>query len=581
MTTETAIARPAPRANYAQLAKWRAQLAPRLVVAFDAGLKRAKREKWAGWIRSWADVDAVAHGCYFDEFEGELHVEFMEMCRLSQGRWDDAPLTLIPWQYYDLFMPLFGWKRGNGKRRFRRAYVEVAKKNGKSTSCAALELDLLIMAREGAPEVYTAATARKQAKIILEEAFRMVQKTDELNAVLKISRSINQITYPANNGKLEALSADVEISEGLNISGAVIDELHAHKSRKLFDTLTYGGKSREEPLSIVITTAGVYDEESIGWEQHQYAENIIKGSIGGGFDAPEFLALIYAADKNDDWTAPGTWRKANPSLGYTLSEEDFAEDVREAINDPRKQLAFKRYRLNIWVQTADSWMNMQKWLACKDSFHVDDLRGRRCYGGLDLSSTQDTTAFSLVFLPTAADPFMRCATWFWLPRENLDEFGRQNNATYIRWAEDGWIIGTDGEIVDLNYIERFILDARERYDIQEIGYDPHRSPGLVQNLESAGVTMVKLIQGPLTFNPMMDALQSAVYNRTLLHDNNPVMNWQMGNVIVRYDVNANIAPNKKERRRKIDGPVSLIMAMGRADVNLKAVEFDASGVVVI
>ncbi len=340
-----------------------------------------------------ADEVAVANGCYFDEAAADRVVQFFRrFLRHSKGQFAGKRFEPLPWQRDSILRPLFGWKRADGTRRFRRAYVEVPKKNGKSTLCAGLALYLAIGDGEPGAEVYSAAADRDQASIVFGEAVHMVEASPALLARLEVVRSSKRIVHSRSRSLYKALSADVATKEGLNIHGLIFDELHAQPNRKLWDTLKYGGAARRQPLFISITTAG-FDRTSICWEQHCYAKSVLEGTV----EDDSFFAFIAGADEKDDWKSPETWRKANPSYGDVLSVSSFEDDFKDALGSPVKEAAFKRYRLNIWTDQAVQWLPMDRWDRCDAFPDPAELGGAECYGGLDLSTTTDVSAFCLYF----------------------------------------------------------------------------------------------------------------------------------------------------------------------------------------
>ena len=292
-----------------------------------------KRKTSAKWIRSDADERAMREGCYFDERAGRFVVEFFEtFLRHTLGQWAGQPFTLLPWQRDDVVLPLFGWKRQDGTRRFRKAYIEVPKKNGKSTLCGGLALYLLIADGEPRAQIFGAAADRDQAGIVFSEAANMVNASHELSRRVEVIRSTKRIIDPRTNSFYHAISADAYTNEGLNAQAIIFDELHAQKTRDLWDALRYAMASRRQPLLISITTAGV-NRESICYEQHDYAQHVLNGNTKDS----SFFGYIRAAETEADWTDPAIWRQANPSFGTTLREDQFAEDCREARESPRKE----------------------------------------------------------------------------------------------------------------------------------------------------------------------------------------------------------------------------------------------------
>lgn len=337
-----------------------ARLRPALRKRYKAGLARAQREGWSDWIREYQDAVAVASGCWMDVGQGARYCEFIEThLRQSKGEWAGEPLQLLGWQRGRVFMPLFGWRREDGTRRFRKAYIHIPKKNGKSTMCSALEICLLVLDQEPGAEVYSAASDREQARITWCEGANMVEASPDLSEILTVHNHVSTVNYPALHAQFKALSGVPKSAEGLNTHGLVCDEFHQWTDRRLWGALKYGGASRRQPLIVIITTAGD-DITSACHEEYEYACKLRDGVLENW----SYLAVIYEASPDDDWKDPKVWRKANPSMGVTIQEEDFREAVREVEGKPAQVADFKRYRLNIWQQSANPWLTIETWDGC-------------------------------------------------------------------------------------------------------------------------------------------------------------------------------------------------------------------------
>lgn len=526
-------------------------------------LETAKDEGWGDWIRSEADEKAVLGGCWFDLEAASRVVTFFErFLKLSKGQWAGKPFVLQEWQKRDLLMPMFGWKRRSGFRRFRNAYIEIPKKNGKSALCSGIALYLLVADGEPGAEVYSAAADRDQASIVYGESERMVKASPSLSRRLTVVPSRKTIYFQKTNSVYRALSADVPTKEGLNIHGLIFDELHAQPDRRLFDTLRYGGAARQQPLMASITTAG-FDRHSICWEQREYARKILKGLV---LDE-SFFPLIYAANEDpsegpvEDWTQEATWRKANPSLGVTISVDSFAAECREAQEKPTLQNTFKRYRLNIWTSSDVRWMPMDKWDASAGVVDPSALLGLECYGGLDLSTTLDVTACAFVF-PDGDD--YKVQPLFWIPKENMAERVKRDRVPYDVWASQGLIRATPGNAIDYATVEADILAFADAHNVKEIAYDPWNSNEIIQRLSDKGLTMVPIRQGFASASGPMKQAEALIYQGHLHHGGHPILRWMADNVQAAIDPAGNIKPDKGKSREKIDGIVALIMALGRA-----------------
>jgi len=429
----------------------------------------------------------------------------------------------------------------------------VPKKNGKSTLFSGLSLYLLAGDGEQGAEVYSAAVDRDQASIVYNEAANMVEASPALISRLGVVRSTKRITFVKTRSFYKALSADVPAKEGLNASAVLIDELHAQRTRELWDTLRYAGASREQPLHLSVTTAG-FDRLSICWEQHEYARQVLDGTIQDG----AFFGFISAAAPEDDWTDPEVWQATNPSFGITLSADQFAEDCREAQESPAKENSFRRYRLNQWTEQDVRWLSMEKWDACEGA--PVNLEKCVCWAGLDLSSTQDITALVLVFRDNEryiALPF------FWVP-EGARQRARRDRVPYDQWIAEEHIEATPGTVIDYDRIRAKINELGKQYDILEIAVDRWNATQLATQLTDDGFNMVAFGQGYASMNWPTKKLEEVVLAGKLNHGGNPVLRWMAGNVSIETDAADNWKPSKKKSRERIDGIVALIMALDRA-----------------
>jgi len=509
----------------------------------------------ARFMRCAADWLAVEEGCWYDPKAAERPVAFCKrfLCH-SKGEWAGKPFELLEWQEWDVVRPLFGWRRADGTRRFRRAYIEVPKKNGKSTLCSALSLYLTIADNEPGAEVYSAAMDREQASIVYREAANMVRSSPALAHRVQIVESRKILSDPASGSFFKALSSDVPTKEGLNIHGLIFDELHAQKTRHLWDSLKYGGASRRQPLFISITTAGV-DRTSICWEQHKYTEDLLAGT---NLDTA-FFGIIYAAGEKDDWTDPATWRKANPSFGVSLKEDQFRSDFLEAQREVGSQNSFRRYRLNQWTQQETRWLDMAQWRACPS--RAPQLKGTDIpfFGGIDLASTQDIAVYVQLFYQPEFYFKWHC----FIPKDRMLRRVQQDHVPYDKWAKQGWLTVTRGNTIDEDAIVETILRSGTRHKCQEIGYDPWNAPHTVTRLVDEGVKMVPVRQGFPSLNYPSKELEKLVVSGRLNHGGNPILDWMAGNVATETDAAGNIKPSKKRSFEKIDGIVAAVIALSR------------------
>ena len=476
------------------------------------------------------------------------------MSFINKGTWAGKPFELIDWQE-QIIRDIFGTLKPNGYRQFNTAYVEIPKKMGKSELAAAVALLLTCGDGEERAEVYGCAADRQQASIVFEVAADMIRMCPALNRRCKILSATKRIVYLPTNSFYQVLSAEAYSKHGFNIHGVVFDELHTQPNRKLFDVMTKGsGDARMQPLYFLITTAGT-DTKSICYETHQKAKDILAGRK---ID-PTFYPVIYGADESDDWTDPKVWKKANPSLGITVGI-----DKVKAKQNPAEENSFRQLRLNQWVKQAVRWMPMEKWDKCAFVTDEDDLEGRVCYGGLDLSSTTDITAFVLVFPPMDEDDKYIILPYFWIPEENMAQRVNRDHVPYDLWERQGFLQTTEGNVVHYGYIEKFIENLGERFNIREIAFDRWGAVQMVQNLEGMGFTVVPFGQGFKDMSPPTKELMKLVLEERIAHGGHPVLRWMMDNVCARTDPAGNVKMDKEKSTEKIDGAVATVMALDRA-----------------
>lgn len=495
----------------------------------------------------------------YDKDAADYAVSFIECLCHTKGTWAGKPFELIDWQE-QIIRDVFGTLKPNGYRQFNTAYIEISKKQGKSELAAAVALLLTCGDGEERAEVYGCAADRQQASIVFEVAADMVRMCPALNKRVKILASQKRIIYLPTNSFYQVLSAEAYSKHGFNIHGVVFDELHTQPNRKLFDVMTKGsGDARMQPLYFLITTAGT-DTNSICYETHQKAKDILEGRK---ID-PTFYPVIYGAGEEDDWTDPKVWKKANPSLGITVGMDKVKEACESAKQNPGEENSFRQLRLNQWVKQAVRWMPMNKWDVCAFPVPEDDLEGRVCYGGLDLSSTTDITAFVLVFPPEDEEDKFYVLPYFWIPEETLELRVKRDHVPYDVWERQGFIQMTEGNVVHYGYIEKFIERLGERFNIREIAFDRWGAVQMVQNLEGMGFTVVPFGQGFKDMSPPTKELMKLTLEQKIAHGGNPVLRWMMDNIFIRTDPAGNIKADKEKSTEKIDGAIATIMGLDRA-----------------
>ncbi len=510
-------------------------------------------------LKGYKPTPFMAKGSKYNKAAADYAVRFIECLSHTKGTWAGQAFELIDWQER-IIRDLFGILKKNGYRQFNTAYIEIPKKQGKSELAAAVALLLCCGDGEERAEVYGCAADRQQASIVFEVAADMVRMCPALNRRVKILASQKRIMYLPTNSFYQVLSAEAYSKHGFNIHGVVFDELHTQPNRKLFDVMTKGsGDARTQPLYFLITTAGT-DTNSICYETHQKAKDILAGRK---IDAT-FYPVIYGAEESDDWSDVNVWKKANPSLGITVGLDKVQAAFDSARQNPGEENAFRQLRLNQWVKQSIRWMPMDKWDACAFGVDGDELKGRVCYGGLDLSSTTDITAFVLVFPPHGEDDKYFVLPFFWIPEDNLELRVRRDHVPYDAWARQGFLQTTEGNVVHYGFIESFIGRLGEKYNIREIAFDRWGAVQMVQNLEGMGFTVVPFGQGFKDMSPPTKELMKLTLEKKIAHGGHPVLRWMADNIFIRTDPAGNIKADKEKSTEKIDGVIAAIMALDRA-----------------
>jgi phage terminase large subunit-like protein len=514
-------------------------------------------------LRSWKDHrEARDRGLHFDAGRAEHAVAFFPFLKHSKGEWVGQSFELAPWQEF-IIWETFGWYRADGTRRFRAVHTEVARKNGKTTIAAGIGLYLLEADGEPGAEVYTAATKRDQAAIMHEEAVRMVKRSPGLTTRLETFR--RNISNPSTDSKYEPLGADSKTQDGLNVHGALVDELHAHPTGALYEVLETATGARRSPLIFTITTAGS-DQTSFCYARREYAVAVLEGV----FEDDALFAYIATLDEGDDWRDADVWIKANPNLGISVKPESLAEQIAEATRSPRKESAVRRYRLNQWIRATTRWLSLEAWDECAGDALPGELElalaGRVAYGGLDLASTSDVAAFVLIFPPADGSDLWPVVCRFWIPEEDLEGRAERTRVPYDVWNREGWLETTPGNVTDYRMIRSDISELAERYEIRSIGFDRWNATETTSELLDEGFAMVEHPQNFPSMSPPMKELERMVLSRKILHGAHPVLRWMAANLEVREHDGAirPVKPSHKMSHQKIDGMVALIMALARA-----------------
>ncbi len=531
-------------------------------------MRKAKAEGWDRWVRSEADERAMLHGCVFRESKAQRVVKFFRqfLCHSKGRKFVGKPFELEKWQYEEVVGPAFGWvHRDTLFRRIKFLYVEVAKKNGKSTMGAGLGLYLMIGDGEPGAEVFSVATRREQAAIVHREAIQMVKQSPALRASLRINETTGRISYPVTNSIYAILSSDASGAQGQNVSGLIADELHVWKGRATWDALRYGGANRDQPLCLGITTAGVKDDNNIGFEQHEYAMRWLENRI----ENDEFYAYIAAAKESDDPLDTATHLKANPNMGVTIDPDEIMAAAKIAKHRPQEMSGFLRYRLNIWVEALDRFFDMDRWDACADAIDEDLLIGRPCFGGVDLANKEDLAAWAILFLPTEDDPIYRLIVRCWWPDEGAERFAERSTQPVREWVRDGWLTLTPGPRIDYATIRDQIVADVNRFGITDAGADPWEFEALGQQLYDhvPNCTFYTFAQTMGNLSPPTLELERLIADGRIAHAGNPVLRWCAANSTARrHQALGQVRVDKKESKGKVDAIIATVMALGRSMV---------------
>ena len=496
---------------------------------------------------------------HYDKERADHAVNFIQSLKHTKGVWAGQPFLLFDWQE-KIIRDLFGTIKANGYRQFNTAFVEICKKAGKSELAAAVALYMLAGDGEEGAEIYGCANDRQQASIVFDVAKDMVLQCPALLKRIKIVESQKRLVYLPTRGIYQVLSSEVASKYGYNVHACIFDELLGQPNRKLFDVMTKGsGAARKQPLNFVITTAGS-DKNSICYEVHSKALDILEGRKHDS----TFYPVVYSTPTDADWTDPKVWKAVNPSLGKTVDIEYYKTACESAKQNPAEEMQFRQFHLCQWTSATTRWMPMDKWDACAYPVDPERLRGRVCYGGLDLSSTTDITAFVLVFPPDDEDGKYEILPFFWLPEDSIDLRVRRDHVPYDTWVQQGLVYTTEGNVIHYGYIEEFIEELGTKYNIREIAFDRWGAVQMTQNLEGLGFTVVPFGQGYKDMSPPTKELMKLTLEGKLAHGGHPVLRWMVDNVTIRSDPAGNIKADKEKSTEKIDGAIATIMALDRA-----------------
>jgi phage terminase large subunit-like protein len=501
--------------------------------------------------RQLNDLQRTDFAYHFDKDKASRVCRFIELLPHIKGEWAGKPIQLEPWQMFILTC-VFGWVDSAGRRRFRTAYTEIPRKNAKSTLSSGVGLYMLTADGEGGPEVYSAATTKDQAKIVWQDAHRMAQKAKGLGARFGVSTSAHSI-FTTDGGAFKALARDQGGNlDGLNVHCGIIDELHAHKTREVWDVIETATGARTQPLLWGITTAG-FNRAGICYEQRTYVTKILQGVAKDD----SYFGVIWTLDEEDDWANPSVWAKANPNWNVSVKPDDIERKARKAQEMTAAQNNFLTKHLNVWVNADTAWMDMKAWESCANpELSLQQFHGEEVWVALDLASKLDVAAKVYIF--------KKEEKYYLIPRFYLpEEAAEQPEAShYAGWAKEGFLHLTDGNVTDQATIEEELRDDASRFTVVSMGYDPWQATYLATRLAGEGLPVKEYRNTVQNMSEPMKQLEMLVKSGQLEHDGNPMMTWMISNVVAHVDAKENIFPRKEQPQNKIDGPVAAIMALG-------------------
>ena len=491
---------------------------------------------------------------HFDEESADGAVEFIEtLCSHVKGELAGKHLILSEWEKEKVIKPLFGWKRKDGTRKYRYAWIEIPRKNGKSTLSSSIALYLLFGDGEAGAEIYNAASSRDQAKICFDISAQMIRQNETLTDNGDIFQ--NSIVLKGTNSFLKVISAEAYSKHGFNAHGIIFDEIHAQPNRELWDVLTTSIGSRKQPVVIAITTAGIMRKGHIAWDLHTYAQSIKKGTIKD----EQFLSVIYQADSIDDPFSEETWKKCNPGYGLSVKKEYLLDEAKKAKQQPSYLNTFKRLHLNVWTSTEKQFISPANWDACNLMPLTEQFfYGKKCKIAFDLGATRDFTALVIC---TFEDGIYHIMPYIFIPEKKI---GMRNMRDQIEtWVREGYIISVPGDVLDYEFVYKKITELSKNCTIAEISYDRWNKSWLTNQLKNDGANCYDFGQGYKSMSPATKEFEKLIIEKKINHGGNPVLAWMNENMAITEDAAGNIKPDKSKSTEKIDGMIASIMAVSR------------------
>jgi len=493
----------------------------------------------------------------FNQAQGEKAIGFAKLLRHTEGKWAGEQFNLQPWQAFILYC-LFGWQTKKGGRRFLKAYIEVARKNGKSEFAAVIQIIGFLLDNEDGAQIYSAATKMEQAKIVFQKTRSMLRRlsaeSDFVNDNVEVRR--HDILRDDNDSIIRAVGADAHTLDGLSPHVAIVDEYHAHKNSDVLDVLESGMGARNQPLLFIITTAG-FNVQGPCYQLRQAMQDVLEGRV----ESDREFAIIYTLDEEDDWKDEKNWVKCNPNIGESPSWEFIRSQFNQAINQGgQKEVSFKTKNLNIWVRSSDTYIQDELWAECDYNSRIID--GEKVHIGVDIAASGDIAAVAYLFPPSDVSERYRVKVDYYLPEMSVEDRRKTGEAPYKKWVEDGWITTTTGNATDQSFIEADIVSASKQYDVQTIDVDPWNARYFMNNLQEKGLEPFDFWQSHKKYHEPTVKLQTLVKDGQIDHFGDPVLRWMISNVELNTNRDGHVKPDKSNRKNKIDGVSALLMALG-------------------
>ena len=527
--------------------------------ATDYSLNSSGAPDWA--LRVIQNTEPESNGFYFDWEEADRRVRFIEShCRYPEGPMAGKLMRLDAWQKEMIIYPAFGWKeRDTGLRRYRTVFLAIPRKNAKTTLTAAISLSILFQDGEIAAQIYAAAGEKGQAGLIHKVMKYMIAADTEMNKRSELYRDEIRFDFKQQQSFVKVLSADARTKHGFNAHAILFDELHTQPNRDLWDVLTSSQLSREQPITMVMTTAGT-DTNSMCYEYWEYSRSVRDGVIVDD----RWLPVMFEAQDGDDWHDPQTWRKANPALGSFLTEKNFRIEYEKAVKMPSYINTFKNLHLNIWSNTLESWISDEDWMSCAGEVDDEYLKTLPCWGGLDLASVRDLCAFAAVFVDLDKGKFYLKVHHF-VNSEQAQNKKLSAGVDYLKFQNEGSVSVTNGNATDQEFILEYIRNFASEYDLRQVAFDRYIAGYIAPKLADAGIEVVPFGQGYVSMSFPTKRFEQMVLKGDIIHDGNSCLRWQMGCVVVERSPadDIKVTKNRNRNNQKVDGIVASVMALGQ------------------